>query len=220
MLDHGRPLFCIPGCKVIQSGRPVALQLKGHQDKWVSCWGAGSDCKFRSCPQDKSNPFLLGGEHHYKCRGEVFWIHKDGGGNIHSCDVVAFEYKTGWWLSCSDHGVRDDCKTRTCPGDSWGNNWDRCTYEKFRIRVVGKDCGAEVKDGDSVIISTNESDKVMSIIKVCSVDTGVCLFFPEVVTGKTSADCNTHCISVYLQGVMCTTPCKSYPHEFIIRTEY
>jgi hypothetical protein len=87
-------------------------------------------------------------------------MHKAGGGSINSCDVVALEYKTGWWLSCSDHDEGSPCTTRTCPGEDWvggGGNWDRCTWEKFRIRAKGQDCGSPIRDGSVVVLSTNES---------------------------------------------------------------
>jgi hypothetical protein len=93
-------------------------------------------------------------------------MHKAGGGSINSCDVVALEYKTGWWLSCSDHDEGESCTTRTCPGGEdlvggGGGNWDRCTWEKFRIRAKGQDCGSPIRDGSVVVLSTNESDGVV-----------------------------------------------------------
>ncbi len=94
----------------------------------------------------------------FRCRGEIFWIHKQGGGYIHSCDVVALEYKTGWWLSCADHNVGEACKTRTCPGEMSGDsNWNYgCTNEMFRIRAVNGGCGYPITNGAEVVLFTNE----------------------------------------------------------------
>jgi hypothetical protein len=89
-------------------------------------------------------------------------MHKAGGGSINSCDVVALEYKTGWWFSCSDHDEGSPCKTRTCKPlqDSNGGNWDnwdrRCTWEMFRIRAKGQDCWSPIRDGSVVVLTTTD----------------------------------------------------------------
>jgi hypothetical protein len=90
-------------------------------------------------------------------------MHTAGGGPIYSCDVVALEYKTGWWFSCSDHDEGSPCKTRTCKPlqDPYGGNWDnwdrRCTWEMFSIRAKGQHCWSPIRDGSVVVLSTNGS---------------------------------------------------------------
>ena len=151
-------------------------------------------------------------------------MHKAGGGSINSCDVVALEYKTGWWLSCSDHDEGSPCTTRTCPGEDWvggGGNWDRCTWEKFRIRAKGQDCGSPIRDGSVVVLSTNESDGVVGK-RQNSNDRPKDLLdylnpFPynvddTVRTGKTHTGSRLFCMG----RVGCTWAYRSYSMEFLL----
>jgi len=146
-------------------------------------------------------------------------MHKPGGGSINSCDVVALEYKTGWWFSCHDHNVGEACTTRTCPGEEWvggGGNWDRCTFEKFRIRAKGQDCGSPIRDGSVVVIFTNESKGVVGKRKTC---TDRCISVGDTVeTGNTDPSYSSSCLG----GSGWFGPCatwRSYNMEFLLRVK-
>jgi len=46
----------------IHDDSPVMFQLKEQDNHWLSCFVAGSDCQFRSCPSSFSNPFQWKGD--------------------------------------------------------------------------------------------------------------------------------------------------------------
>jgi hypothetical protein len=149
--------------KYFSNYQPDTLHIHQPEVTWLSCWGSGSECTGRSCSGD-DNPMERGNqfEYYWKCRGEVFWIHKIddvGDGMIRACDRVGIKYSNNngrhYWLS-SDHqwflpyfGNRYFINTKTCPGaDASSMRGGRCRAEAWRINALGKPCGTVITDRD------------------------------------------------------------------------
>ncbi|XP_052088310.1 uncharacterized protein LOC127725416 [Mytilus californianus] len=186
-LDAWKQLAGFSGhSRFIRSSDTVSFKYLGHElgyimynkrywRSWMSCWGSGTECTIRNCPEI-DNPFVAGEQYQYKyhCRGEVFWIYGEIYDNIQACDKVAIHYSSWgdehYWLSLdSARPYRSTYwffNTRQCPGTSFMYEpfYGRCLNEILTIEVEGKTCGELVEDRDVIMLKGRYDKYVASTV--------------------------------------------------------
>lgn len=138
----------------LNHGSTVFLQLKYSKRNWVSCFNGGEEnCIKATCPG-----LYLTTPSVSACSGGSFQVYrKNGPGQIHVDDVVAFHYprQSGSWLSlfnCVGH-------LNPCPGAptvlygmSSDDTWSRCWGEVFKIYAKDKAVGQVITSNDDVFL--------------------------------------------------------------------